>query len=138
MCVLSIFIKFSTPDYTQTKDFVDETWFLDVKLGVARPFEFADAETGEILFNQVLEAGTGVWVRATGVNAANVRVTHGVPVLAGPCGPSGSLVFRCINTVMSYATMRRKVARAAAAKARAAAAKEAEALEFAAYVLRNN
>ncbi len=122
--------------YTQTKDFIDETWFLVVKLGASRLFEFTNAETGDIVFTNVIEAGTGVWVRAKGVDAANARVKHGVPVIDEPCRASGSLVFRCIATVVPYVAMLWKVAESADRKAKVAAAREAEAAEFAANVLR--
>jgi len=96
-------------DTRQTDDFADGTWFLAVKLGAPRPFEFTDAETGDVVYSAVLEAGTGVWVRAKGAQAANVRTKHSVPVVDGPCGVSGSLVFRCIDTVLKYDELRKKV-----------------------------
>lgn len=82
----------------KTGDFEDDSWFLVIKLGAPRPFAFSlDDQT---FFEQVLAAGTAVWVRAKGPNAANELVKHGVPPTS--CGLSGSLVFRAIKTVVPW------------------------------------
>jgi len=91
----------------KTKD----TWLCMIKLGDARPFKFTDL-AGNVLFNETLPAGTAIFLRATGENAANTLVKHAVP----PCEskePSGSLVFRPIATVIPWPTVNAKIAKRA-------------------------
>jgi alkylated DNA repair dioxygenase AlkB len=90
--------------------------FAVVKLGAPRPFVFTQAVDGKDVevFRAVLEPGTAVIV---GMDA-NSKVKHGVPPVP-ECGPSGSIVGRCIATHVAWDQVRQRVARSASSKARA-------------------
>ena len=105
------------------KDIDPNSWIIVIKVGVARPFEFYDADTKEVVWSQVLEAGTAVFMNAAG----NAKVKHGVPEFPG-AGPSGSIVTRCITTVVPWKTVEKKAAAAEEARIRRAARKAERAI----------
>jgi hypothetical protein len=62
---------------------------------VGRPFDLAFPDAKTPFFHEVLEPGTAVIMTID----ANLLSKHGVPVVeGGECGPSGSIVFRTIET----------------------------------------
>ena len=97
------------PHSDKIKDFANDSWFCVLKLGASRNFQFTDL-AGNELYNEVLSAGAAIFVRANGENAANLIVKHAVPPMAD-CGPSGSLTFRNITTVVPWAQVRKEVAK---------------------------
>ena len=61
----------------------------------------------EVFFSRVLSAGTAVIVGT----AANLRVKHGVPPIEGDAGEnhvSGSIVGRCIDTVVDWDVVKKR------------------------------
>lgn len=94
------------------KTFKSDSYFLVLKLGAARSFEFrsikSEAAKAKVLFNEQLKAGTAVLVRCASPGAANERVTHAVPPQPG-CLPSASIVFRCITSKIAWAKVRKEV-----------------------------
>jgi alkylated DNA repair dioxygenase AlkB len=97
-------------------DWAPGSAFAVVKLGAARPFVFTQEVDGKDVevFNAVLEPGTAVVVGRD----ANSKVKHGVPPVP-ECGPSGSIVGRCIATQVPWDKVRERIARSTASKARA-------------------
>jgi DNA oxidative demethylase len=96
------------------KDFVEGSYFVVIKLGAARDFAFSTRE-GKSVFQKELPMGSMVIVRT---GTANTELKHGVPRLqkGETCGPSGSIVFRCIKTRVPWGKVERDVAKAARAK----------------------
>ena len=140
-------------------DFVENSYFVILKLGASREFIFSTNEKPveqHVFYRQVLDAGTLLFVRAKATSpdnktdvtastlssckdeidtpvrasesqtaddlpqndnktnskidlAANARVKHGVPVSPVECGESGSLVFRCIRTVVPWAKVQANI-----------------------------
>ena len=88
------------------KDFEEDSYFLVVKFGCERIFELADKDDSSVFFSEKLPGGSLVIVRAKSSNedkpSANSLMKHGVPVSKSKCGPSGSIVFRCIKTVVPW------------------------------------
>ena len=100
----------------KVKDWAEGSTFVVIKLGAPRPFVFTQRVNGVDveIFNQVLQPGTAVIV---GYNA-NQKVKHGVPAVE-ECGPSGSIVGRCITTEVEWTEVYRKIAASAQARERA-------------------
>jgi hypothetical protein len=112
-------------------DFAEESFFVVIKLGAARAFAFREQPTAASpdpapFFNRVLPAGTAIFVRARGAGAANDLVQHGVPAMDTPLAPSGSVVSRCIETVVPWEEVGRRLEQAKKSKA-AREAKKAQA-----------
>ena len=129
----------------KVKDFREESYFVVLKLGAPRRFEFIvgggggggnkDVGGGKggsgtaagsskkpvPFFSEVLTAGTAVFVRAHSRDGsdANCRLKHGVPPTEYPCGPSGSIVGRTISTLVPWAEVQKKVGGSEANKERA-------------------
>jgi hypothetical protein len=84
----------------KVKDWQPGSAFVVVKLGAPRPFLFTQKVDGVDveLMRPVLQPGTAVIV---GYHA-NQLVKHGVPVVKGECGLSGSIVGRCIATTKEW------------------------------------
>ena len=87
--------------------FAENSWFLVIKFGASRPFEFKDLD-GRCFFHEELPAGTAIWVKGS---TANLQTTHGVPYVnekypladgSTTVGVSGSLVFRSIATIIPW------------------------------------
>ena len=76
----------------KTKSFAPKSWFIVIKLGATRYFDFDDLEENK-LFHEKLTAGTALFVRS---DTANVLTKHSVPVTTEKIGPSASIVFRRI------------------------------------------
>jgi hypothetical protein len=101
----------------KTADFHPNSWFVVIKLGEPRPFAFrVKAAKGEPeqdpFFSKVLPAGTAIFCRAKssdGFDANNI-VEHGVPPVDTICGTSGSIVSRCITTVIPWNEVIKEVA----------------------------
>lgn len=96
-------------------DYAENSYFIVIKLGAARTFAFRELPTEKTpspfpFWSRVLEAGTAIFVRAKGPDAANNLVQHAVPPLARDVGPSGSIVSRCIETVVPWDEVKRNVA----------------------------
>lgn len=113
----------------KAKDFEENSYFVVLKLGAPRKFEFrmkkeVDQDKEPAFYSEVLSAGTAVFVRASGPNAANLRVQHGVPAMDVPCGPSGSIVGRVINTVLPWETVHANIAASKRAKEKRVEAKK--------------
>lgn len=100
------------------------SYFVVIKLGAARDFCFATNDKPpekNVFWRRELPPGSFVIVRAkcrAPQRAANSRVKHGVPASKTACGPSGSIVFRCIKTVVPWAVVKKNIARAAKQKAK--------------------
>lgn len=92
----------------KVRDFQENSWFLVIKFGYTRLFEFCMKDESKTkIFSEKLVAGTGIWVRANSANAANSLVTHGVPIMEH-AGKSGSIVFRCIKTRIKWSDVEKK------------------------------
>jgi len=98
------------------EDFAPDSYFVVVKLGKPRPFEFClvpperDAKPVPF-YSRALPAGTAVFVRvkSPGGDDANSIIQHGVPVVPLPVGLSGSIVSRHIDTLVPWADIQEKV-----------------------------
>lgn len=87
--------------HDKMRDIDISSWIIVVKLGEARPFAFYQSQESEIpLWQKTLEAGTAVFMNARG----NALVRHGVPK-CDKVGASGSIVTRCITTLVPWDTM---------------------------------
>ena len=82
------------------QDFETGSYFAVIKLGATRDFCFA--RNNDIIWRKAIPAGSIVLVRAAAEGAANSLIKHGVPPMKEPCGPSGSIVFRKIKTVLPW------------------------------------
>ena len=71
--------------------------------GATRDFCFA---RNNDIWRKPLPAGSMILVKSGG---ANNLVKHGVPPMKVPCGPSGSIVFRKIKTVLPWDKVLKKV-----------------------------
>jgi len=89
------------------KDFVDGSYFVVFKLGASRNFAFSAND--EIIWQEKLTEGTVIIVKT---GSANQQVKHGVPVMNEMCGPSGSIVFRCIKTVVPWPDVHKNIEKA--------------------------
>lgn len=87
----------------KTADFEPDSGFVVIKLGCARRFQFTDL-SDKVFYDERLEPGTAVIVGAS----ANLATKHAVPPDAG-VGPSGSLVFRRIATVIPWSSVKSKI-----------------------------
>ena len=103
-------------------DFVPGSYFVVFKLGAARDFAFSHKD--QVFWQHTLEAGTAIIVK-TGTGSANQFCKHGVPVSQVPVGPSGSVVFRCIQTVVPWDVVKRNMGRAKMQKKKRQQAKQA-------------
>jgi hypothetical protein len=103
----------------KVKDWAPGSAFCVIKMGAPRHFVFTQEKmtwTGkkdEVIFNQVLEPGTAVIVGYD----ANQRVKHGVPASSN-CGPSGSIVGRCIATALPWGAVDRQISKRALKRSR--------------------
>ena len=61
-----------------------------------------DLAATKAFYSEVLGAGTAIFVRCKAPGAANTIVQHGVPPSEGTVGVSGSIVTRCISTVIPW------------------------------------
>lgn len=96
------------------KDFAENSYFIVIKLGAPRPFAFrmrpSDSDPNpKPFFNEVLSTGSAVLVRCKTPGAANDIVQHGVPTVGTAVGMSGSIVSRCITTVIPWEEEVRRV-----------------------------
>jgi alkylated DNA repair dioxygenase AlkB len=89
-------------------DFAPGSYFIVIKFGAPRPFAFRLPGAKEPFFSKELAAGTAVFVRCKTPGAANDLVQHGVPQVENPVGISGSIVSRCIETVVPWERVRRE------------------------------
>jgi len=92
-------------------DFAPNSFFIVIKFGAPRPFAFRLPGEKESFFSRELEAGTAVFVRCKGPNAANTLIQHGVPPAPVAVGASGSIVSRCIETVFPWEKVTRMVSK---------------------------
>jgi hypothetical protein len=88
----------------KVKDFAKHSGFIVIKLGAARRFQFGTKE-GKIFYDERLTPGTAVIVG----HDANVNTVHSVPKDSLCTSPSGSIVFRCIDTVIPWSTVHSKI-----------------------------
>jgi len=86
------------------KDFVPGSYFVVFKLGQARDFAFSTKDT--VFWQETLPTGTMIIVKT---GTANQQVKHGVPPMSQPCGASGSIVFRCIRTIIPWADVHQNI-----------------------------
>ena len=95
-------------------DWAEGSAFVVIKLGAPRPFVFTQTVDGVDveIYREVLQPGTAVIVGYD----ANLKVKHGVPAV-DECGPSGSIVGRCITTELTWAEVHTAIAKSAAVKA---------------------
>lgn len=86
------------------RDIEENSYFCVVKLGATREFVLTDNIKNEIFWSKKLPYGSMVIVRAKSSDdlAANRLMKHGVPKSNEKCGPSGSIVFRCIKTLIPW------------------------------------
>ena len=100
-------------------DFAENSFFVVIKFGAPREFAFQLAGEKEKPFLvRTLSAGTAIFVRCKAVGAANDIVKHGVPEMDAAVGLSGSIVSRCIRTLVPWDEVARKIAASAKAKAK--------------------
>ena len=99
------------------RDFEVDSYFLVIKLGATRDFVLTDNDSN-VFWSEKLPGGSMVIIRAksSGNPAANSLLKHGVPVSLTECGPSGSIVFRCIKTVVPWDKVRENIVKANAQK----------------------
>lgn len=88
-------------------NFVPGSYFVVFKLGCTRDFAFSHDD--EVFWQQPLPAGTAIIVKT---GTANRMCKHGVPTCKTPVGPSGSIVFRCIRTVVPWRDVKKNIRRA--------------------------
>jgi hypothetical protein len=88
------------------KNFDAESYFIVIKLGEPRKFEFRMKRSKENpnpkpFFSQTLSAGTAIFVRTKSEDGldANSIVEHGVPPLKKAVGSSGSVVSRIVTRI---------------------------------------
>lgn len=93
------------------RDFAQNSFFIVIKFGAARRFAFRLPEEQKPFLTRTLSAGTAVFVRCKGPGAANDLVQHGVPPMGTPVGLSGSIVSRCIRTIVPWERVLREVAK---------------------------
>ena len=86
--------------------FKDGSWFLVIKLGNSRNFQFKDKKSGKLLFDEELPAGTAIVVKS---DTANRQTTHGV--LQG-ASESGSIVLRQIKMRKKWADIEKQITKA--------------------------
>jgi len=86
------------------KDFVPGSYFVVFKLGAARNFSFSEED--EIIWQEILIPGTAIIVKT---GTANQQVKHGVPAMKEACSASGSIVFRCIQTVIPWTEVAKNI-----------------------------
>lgn len=101
-------------------NFKENSYFVILKLGAPRNFEFQLAEpNSKVFYSKSLEPGTAVFVRAKSNDGtdANSRLRHGVPRMKTKCGISGSIVARCIKTVVPWPVVRENMVNAKKTKA---------------------
>ena len=104
----------------KAKDIKPGSLITVVKIGsCGRPFEIRRlAVEGEKqnkikpFFSQILAPGTAVIMTLE----ANLSTQHGVPVVDGDCGPSGSIVFRTITKKVTFDKANISIAKAVAEK----------------------
>ena len=89
------------PHSDDDDDFVENSYFVVIKLGASRDFAF-HVGGDKPFFRQTLDAGTAVFVRCKAPGAANDRVKHSVPAMLMPVGLSGSVVSRAIATILPW------------------------------------
>ena len=87
--------------HDKARDFDPDGWVVILKVGgSARRFQFGEPRgdgSPKIVWSKFLEPGTAVFMNAAG----NARVKHGVPEDES-AGPSGSIVARCIKTIIPW------------------------------------
>lgn len=83
-------------------DFAEGSYFVVIKLGPARDFAFREPGATVPFWTRELAAGTAVFVRCKAPGAANDIVQHGVPPTSAAVGVSGSIVSRCIDTLIPW------------------------------------
>lgn len=99
----------------KSKDFKENSYFIVIKLGTPRKFEFRMKETKtnpkpKPFFSEVLSAGTAIFVRANSNSLdANSIVQHGVPQTNKKIGNSGSIVARTIETVIPWEKVEKNI-----------------------------
>ncbi len=108
------------------RDFKKDSWFIIIKLGDARFFDFLekDKKTGkeEVIWHKKLPAGTALFVKSS---TANKKTLHAVPPMEG-VGPSGSIVFRNIKTIVNWKKQKKEAAKARRKKFEATKTKPAK------------
>ena len=96
------------------RDFQPGSYFVVLKLGASRLFSLADSES-KIFWEQPLPAGSLVIVQ-TGKDSPNAKLKHGVPTQSTITEASGSIVFRCIRTVVPWDDVRANISKSKAMK----------------------
>jgi alkylated DNA repair dioxygenase AlkB len=91
------------------KDFAEDSFFVVIKFGAPRMFAFRVPGADDPFLVRELSAGTAIFVRCKARNAANDLVQHGVPVMDDYVGQSGSIVSRCIETVVPWDQVKRQI-----------------------------
>ena len=103
------------------ENFAPNSCFVVLKLGAPRQFDFCLATGGNDnpFFSRVLEAGTAIFCRANSADGsdANTLIKHGVPPMARPCGPSGSIVGRAIETVIPWPQVHEEIRQSLSSRA---------------------
>lgn len=91
------------------QDFASKSGFIVMKLGATRRFQFGilgnDNRAVKVFFDKPLPAGTAVIVGED----ANLLTVHGVPEDPACLGPSGSIVWRNIKTLIPWETVKKTV-----------------------------
>ena len=86
------------------KNFQENSQFVVIKCGAPRLFQFS-LPTGEIIYSKKLNPGTAIFVG----EKANQLVKHAVPKMKEKCGVSGSIVGRCIKTIVPWTKVHKEV-----------------------------
>ena len=91
----------------KTKTWVPNSSFHVIKWGASRRFRIEDL-SGQAIFDKIVPSGTEIIVSAH----ANEMTKHGVPVMDGEIGISGSIVGRDIECAISIKEMMKNIERA--------------------------
>jgi len=85
------------------KDFEPDSWIVIVKMGASRNFDLQIE--GKTFWSKELLAGTGIFMNCK----ANQIVKHAVPPMKKEIGISGSIVSRCIKTLIPWDKVHKNV-----------------------------
>ena len=106
----------------KSKDFAENSYFIVIKMGYPRKFEFRTKRTKDNpnptpFYSKILSAGTAIFVRSNAADGldANSIVEHGVPEMEY-AKVSGSIVSRRIKTRVLWKDVEKNISNAKKAK----------------------
>lgn len=100
-------------------DFEEDSYIVVVKMGEPRLFELRIG-TEKPFWSKIVQAGTGIFMGTGSSDGkdANRMVQHSVPKMKSKVGVSGSIVSRCVKTVVPWDQVHKAVVRSKKAKLR--------------------